>query len=128
MVHGDAIGLKLPPRVAPVQAVIVPIPGRVGARVAETVARAEALLAPVARVQTDRRDDRHTGREVPRVGAQGRADPGRDRPARRDAGQAVLVRRDTGEKRPVPLEGLAMAVEALLARSRRRCSSWRDAR
>ncbi len=114
MVHGDAAGLKMPPRVAPIQAVIVPILGRDGAAVEQAVARAEACLAPVTRVRTDRRDDRTPGakfHEWERKGVPVRVEIG---PRDADAGQAVLVRRDTGGKRPVPLEGLATAVEALL--------------
>ena len=117
MVHGDAIGLKLPPRVAPIQAVIVPIPGKgpVMAEVAETVARAETALAPSVRVRVDRRDDRTPGakfHEWERKGVPVRVEIG---PRDAAAGQAILVRRDTGEKRPVPLGGLAAAVEALLS-------------
>lgn len=114
MVHGDAAGLKLPPRVAPIQAVIVPIRGRDGAAVEQAVARAEACLAPVARVRVDRRDDRTPGakfHEWERKGVPVRVEIG---PRDAAAGQAVLARRDTGEKRPVPLAGLATAVEALL--------------
>jgi prolyl-tRNA synthetase len=114
MVHGDAAGLKLPPRVAPIQAVITPIPGRDGSGVEEAVARAEAMLGPSVRVRVDRRDDRTPGakfHEWERKGVPLRIEIG---PRDAAAGQAVLARRDTGEKRAVPLEGLAPAVEALL--------------
>lgn len=114
MVHGDAAGLKLPPRVAPIQAVIVPILGRDASGVEAAVAQAEALLAPVARTRTDRRDDRTPGakfHEWERKGVPIRVEIG---PRDAAANQATLVRRDTGEKRAVPLNGLAEAVADLL--------------
>ncbi|MEA2586953.1 MAG: prolyl-tRNA synthetase, partial [Thermomicrobiales bacterium] len=57
MVHGDDAGLKLPPVVAPVQVVVVPIWRKRGdlAQIEETVARIQERLAPVARVRVDRR-------------------------------------------------------------------------
>ena len=58
MVHGDEKGLKLPPRVAPVQVVIVPIWRTDDERTAveAAITRTEAQLAPVARVRVDRRE------------------------------------------------------------------------
>lgn len=63
MVHGDDAGLKLPPLVAPVQAVVIPIwrtPDEM-VRVEEAVTRVQERLAPVARVRVDWREDRTPG-------------------------------------------------------------------
>jgi prolyl-tRNA synthetase len=59
MVHGDDAGLQLPPRVAPIQVVIVPIwrsPEEL-ARVETAVDRITAHLAPSTRLRVDWRDD-----------------------------------------------------------------------
>jgi prolyl-tRNA synthetase len=63
MVHGDDAGLKLPPVVAPVQVIVIPI-WRTDAdlaTVAEAVERITERLAPVVRVRVDWRDDRTPG-------------------------------------------------------------------
>ena len=63
MVHGDDAGLKLPPVVAPVQVIVIPIWRTDGelAAVEEAVERIVERLAPVARVRVDWRDDRTPG-------------------------------------------------------------------
>jgi prolyl-tRNA synthetase len=116
MIHGDATGLKLPPRVAPIQVVVVPIQGRDGdlARIEGAVARIEALLAPVARIRVDRRDDRTPGykfNEWELKGVPLRVEVG---PRDVAAEQAVVVRRDTREKQAVSLAQLPAVVEQLL--------------
>jgi prolyl-tRNA synthetase len=116
MVHGDDGGLKLPPPVAPVQVIVVPI-WRAGdelRRVEEAVARIEERLAPVARVRVDWRDDRSAGYKFNDWEVKGvplRAEIG---PREVAADRAVLVRRDTREKQTVPVANLAATVEALL--------------
>lgn len=63
MVHGDERGLKLPPRIAPVQAVIVPILGKKGVAT-EVLSAARAIhddLAGSIRIRVDERDDRSPG-------------------------------------------------------------------
>jgi prolyl-tRNA synthetase len=112
MVHGDERGLKLPPKVAPIQAVIVPILGR--ANPDDVLAKAKELrdaLAPTIRVRLDDRDDRSPGFKFNHWELKGV--PIRIELGPRDiaAGQAVFAIRDTGEKRTVPLEGLADAIE-----------------
>ena len=112
MVHGDDNGLVMPPRVAPVQAVIVPIaqhkPG-----VLEKAGELRDRLAERFRVKLDDSDNspgwkfaQHEMRGVPI-----RVEIG---PKDLENGQCVLVRRDTGEKRSVPLDGLEDQVAALL--------------
>jgi prolyl-tRNA synthetase len=116
MVHGDDAGLKLPPVVAPIQAVIVPIwrKGDELAPIEEAVARIQERLAPVARVRVDWRDDRTAGykfNEWELKGVPVRVEVG---PRDVAADQVVLVRRDTREKQVVPVADLAPTVEALL--------------
>jgi len=116
MVHGDDAGLILPPNVAPVQAVIVPIPGRGGedGGVAEAVNAAERALRRQFRVEVDR-SDRSPGwkfNEWEMRGVPLRIEIG---PRDVRSGQAVLVRRDSREKSSAPLDGLVAAVEARLA-------------
>ncbi|MGC4107682.1 MAG: proline--tRNA ligase [Thermomicrobiales bacterium] len=116
MVHGDERGLKLPPKVAPVQVVIVPILGRNGGT--EILDRAHALAAELRatgiRVTVDDRDDRSPGFKFNHWELKGV--PVRIELGPRDlaADQAVMVPRDTGEKTTVPLAGLADAVTAEL--------------
>lgn len=116
MVHGDDAGLKLPPTVAPVQVIIIPIWRQQDdlQGVEQAVARITARLAPVARVRVDWRDDRTPGfkfndwelKGVPLRLEVGPRDVATD--------QAVIVRRDTREKRIVPLEHVAPTVASLL--------------
>jgi prolyl-tRNA synthetase len=97
MVHGDDAGLKLPPRVAPVQAVVIPIWR--GETEKETVTRAvgrvEERLAPVARLRVDWREERTPGfkfNEWELKGAPLRLEVG---PRDVAADQVTIVRRDT---------------------------------
>jgi prolyl-tRNA synthetase len=117
MVHGDAGGLKLPPAVAPVQAVVVPIwrtPEEL-AVVEETIARVTDRVAPVARLRVDWWEDRTPGFKFTAWEVKGV--PLRIEVGPRDvaAGRVTLVRRDTRQKTAVPLDTLAATVEALLA-------------
>jgi prolyl-tRNA synthetase len=116
MVHGDDAGLKLPPVVAPVQVIVIPIWRTDGelATVEEAVERMTERLAPVARVRVDWRDDRTPGykfNEWELKGAPIRLEIG---PRDVVADQAILVRRDTREKQPVPISTLGPVIEALL--------------
>jgi len=117
MVHGDDAGLKLPPKVAPIQVIVVPIWRKSDdARAIEAaVDRITALLALVARVKVDWRDDRTAGYKFNDWELKGV--PLRLEVGPRDVAneQAVLVRRDTREKLTVPLANLAPTVERLLA-------------
>jgi prolyl-tRNA synthetase len=116
MVHGDDAGLKLPPKVAPVQVIVVPILRGNGhtAEIEAAVARVKERLAPVARVRVDWREDRTPGykfNEWELKGVPLRLEVG---PRDVAADQCVLVRRDTREKRAVPLTTLAPVVADLL--------------
>ncbi len=119
MTHGDDSGLILPPRVAPHQVVIVPIPPRKGdwnEAVLPKAREVRALLSGAGvRVHLDDRDTQQPGfkysdwemRGVPIRLELGPKDIEKD--------QCVLVRRDTREKAFVPLAGLAARVPELLA-------------
>ncbi|MGH2557541.1 MAG: proline--tRNA ligase [Thermomicrobiales bacterium] len=116
MVHGDDAGLKLPPKVAPVQVIVVPIlRGQAGnAEIEAAVARIQERLAPVARVRVDWRGDRTPGfkfNEWELKGVPLRLEIG---PRDVAADQCVVVRRDTREKLTVPLANLATVVAELL--------------
>ena len=116
MVHGDDAGLKLPPRVAPIQAVIVPIWRKEHERelVDAFVERVAAALQPDVRIFVDRRDDKTPGWKFNEWELRGV--PVRIEVGPRDVQneQVVAVRRDTREKTPVPLGELRETVAELL--------------
>ena len=117
MVHGDERGLKLPPRVAPIQAIVVPILGRKGNAEAVLAAANQIRddLADVIRIRVDDRDDRSPGFKFNHWELRGvpiRIEIG---PRDLEAGQAVLALRDTGEKITVPLATLPEVLPGLLA-------------
>jgi prolyl-tRNA synthetase len=116
MTHGDDGGLILPPRVAPYQVVIVPIP-RGNWR--ETVLpRAQAirddLVARGVRVMLDDRDTQTPGwkyNEWELRGVPLRLEIG---PKDIEKSQVMLARRDTREKSSAAMEGLAAHVIGVL--------------
>ena len=147
MTHGDESGLVLPPRVAPYQVVIVPIPPRKGDWNEAVLPRTREVLATLRasgiRAHLDDRDTQQPGfkyadwemRGVPLRLELGPKDIEKD--------QCVLVRRDTREKAFVPLAGAAARIRELLdqiqkdllARARKfvadnttRVSSWDEFR
>lgn len=118
MSHSDDNGLVVPPKLAPVQVVIVPIyrtdeeHARISARVAELE---KELSQRGIRVKFDNRDTQRPGwkfaehelRGVPlRIGIG---------PKDLDSNTVELARRDTLTKGSVPQEGLAEHIEQLLA-------------
>ena len=116
MTHGDDSGLMLPPRIAPHQVVIVPIP-RGGWR--ETVLpHAERIRGELedrgVRVRLDDREEHSPGWKYAEWEMRGvplRLEIG---PRDVERGQVVLVRRDTREKTAVPMDGLPGRVDELL--------------
>ncbi|MGZ4399089.1 MAG: proline--tRNA ligase [Gaiellaceae bacterium] len=116
MAHGDDGGLRLPPRVAPQQVVIVPIFREEDrAELSEAAAAlAGELRAAGIRVRVDDRPDHRPGfkfNEWELKGVPVRVEIG----ARDLAAEAVTVaRRDTGDKRQVPLARAAAEIGELL--------------
>jgi prolyl-tRNA synthetase len=118
MTHGDDSGLVVPPRVAPHQVVIVPIPPRKGDVNEIVLPRAREVMAALRaggiRTHLDDRDTQLPGfkyadwemRGVPVRLEIGIKDIEKD--------QVVLVRRDTREKLFVPVAGLAARLSELL--------------
>jgi len=116
MSHGDDSGLRIPPRVAPIQVVIVPI----------SVGDWKESVIPLARTIEKRLLD--TGLRV-KLDAREEFTPGwkfadwemRGVPLRLEIGprdikqnQAIAVRRDLGTKQPVGLDGLENKLSGLL--------------
>jgi prolyl-tRNA synthetase len=113
MAHGDDAGLRLPPRIAPVQVVVVLVKGEDGAGEVATRLTAELRAAGV-RVELDDRTDTSFGRRA--VDWELKGVPVRIEVGPRDvaAGQVTLVRRDTASKEAADLVGVAAAVPGLL--------------
>jgi prolyl-tRNA synthetase len=117
MAHGDDRGLRLPPRVAPQQVVIVPI-FREDERadvLHAAAALADELRAAGARVRVDDRPEHRPGfkfNEWELKGAPLRVEIG----GRDLAAAAVTVaRRDTGDKQQIPVRGAAVAIDEMLS-------------
>ncbi|BDR91942.1 proline--tRNA ligase [Vulcanisaeta souniana JCM 11219] len=127
-IHGDDKGLALPPNVAPIQVVIVPImyKGSEEAILRETKAIQEELIASSVRVKVDDRIDRTPGWKYnywEMMGVPLRIEIG---PKDIENRQVVLARRDTLEKYVVPRNELIESVRELLRRINDdlRESSW----
>ncbi|MFA9381432.1 MAG: proline--tRNA ligase [Acetanaerobacterium sp.] len=112
MTHGDDNGLVLPPDIAPIQVIIIPV-----AQHKEGVLdKARALLdrlKPVCRVKIDDSDNSPGWKyaEYEMKGVPLRLEIG---PKDIEKGQCVLVRRDTREKYFVPLDELETKIPELL--------------
>ncbi|MFD7231194.1 proline--tRNA ligase [Streptomyces sp. NPDC059881] len=113
MSHGDDSGLRVPPRLAPVQAVVLAIKGdeAVLAKVRET---GDRLKAAGIRVQVDDRTDTPFGRRA--VDWELKGVPVRIEIGPRDleSGTAMLARRIPGGKEPVALDALAGLLPTVL--------------
>ena len=113
MVHGDDSGLKLPPRIAPVQVMVIPIQQRKEG----VLEKSEELLAVLkeAGIRAKLDDsDKSPGWKFSEQEMRGiplRVEIG---PKDIENNQAVLVRRDTREKVVVSLENLAAKANELL--------------
>ena len=112
MVHGDNNGLVLPPKVAPVQIMIIPIMQKKEG-VLEKAEELRKRLAKVARVKVDD-SDKSPGWKFAEQEMRGiplRVEIG---PKDIEAGKCVICRRDNGEKLEVALEELEDTAERLL--------------
>jgi len=117
MTHGDDGGLILPPRIAPYQVVIIPIPRGNWKETIVPKAREirDQLVARGVRVTIDDRDSQTPGwkyNEWELRGVPVRMEIG---PKDLEKSQVVLARRDTRGKSFVPMDGLAAKVEEMLA-------------
>ncbi len=111
MVHGDDKGLVLPPRIAPIHVAIVPIIfDKDKKKVFSECEKVKKRLEGDYTVHFDDRDSYSAGwkfNEWELKGVPIRLEIGPKDVAKK---QAVMVRRDTGEKRPVKLSGIEQAV------------------
>ena len=114
MTHGDERGLVLPPVVAPLQCVIVPIAARKGGVVEACEALKANLEGAGIRVTFDNSDNSPGWKfnEWEMKGVPLRIELG---PRDIEAGKMICARRDTCEKQELPLENAAETVKALLA-------------
>ncbi len=114
MTHGDDRGLKLPPKVAPIQVVILPIAQhKPGVLEAANALKAQLENAGL-RVELDDRDNFSAGwkfNEWEMKGVPVRLELG---PRDIENGVAAFMRRDTLEKGSMQLENIADQVNALL--------------
>ncbi|MGI6004281.1 MAG: proline--tRNA ligase [Christensenellales bacterium] len=114
MVHGDDRGLALPPKIAPIQAVILPIAMHREGVLEAAGKLADTLKAAGVRVHVDDREGQTAGwkfNEWEMRGVPVRIEIG---PRDIEAGQVVAVRRDTMEKMTLPIEGIDKSVRDLL--------------
>ncbi|MFA6523688.1 MAG: proline--tRNA ligase [Candidatus Peribacteraceae bacterium] len=118
VVHGDAKGLRLPPPLAPIQAVIVPIykSDEEKAAVLKAAGTLQESLKATIRIRLDDRAEKSPGFKFNEWEVKGvpiRLELG---PKDLEKKQVMVVRRDTGEKTPMPLASCTPeAMTALLA-------------
>ena len=113
MTHGDNNGLVLPPKIAPVQIVVIPIAMHKEGVLEKAREVAAQLRAAGLRVKIDESEQSPGWKfaEYEMKGVPLRLELG---PKDIEQNQCVLVRRDNAEKSFVSLDGLADTVEALL--------------
>ena len=125
MTHGDDKGLRVPPRLAPIELVIVPIwrSDEERARVLEAAERVQRALGERERRERNPLRVHLDAREGMKPGAKYYEWELKGIPLRMELGprdlaanQAVLARRDTGEKKTVSLDAVGEEVEELLVR------------
>jgi prolyl-tRNA synthetase len=116
MAHGDNAGLRLPPRLAPLQVVVLAVRTEDGAGEAATAMAAD-LRAAGFRVELDMRTDLTFGRRV--VGWELKGIPVRVEVGPRDLAQGtvVLSRRDNASKETVRLQDAVAEVGRVLEAS-----------
>ena len=111
MVHGDNSGLVLPPRIAPTQVMIIPIQQRKEGVLEKAFELKEVLSDYRVKVDDSDKSPGWKFSEQEMRGIPLRVEIG---PKDMEAGQAVVVRRDTGEKYTVALSELKERVGELL--------------
>lgn len=113
MAHGDQRGLVLPPRVAPIQAIIIPVAAHKGGVIEKAKEVEELLLNAGLRAETDTREMSPGWKfnEWEMKGVPVRIEIG---PRDIENGVAAVMRRDTLEKKEVPLENIDKTIPELL--------------
>ena len=113
MTHGDDSGLVLPPRIAPVQAIVIPV----AQHKEGVIDAAQGLLARLqaagirSRIDVSEQSPGWKFAEYEMRGVPLRVEIG---PKDMEKGQCCIARRDTGEKTFVPLAELEETVKSLL--------------
>ncbi len=113
MAHGDDSGLVLPPRIAPIQVAVIPIMQKKEGVLEKAFAVKEQLLKAGLRTKIDD-SDKNPGWKFAEQEMRGipvRVEMG---PRDIEAGQAIVVRRDTREKITVAIEELAGKIKDIL--------------
>ncbi len=113
MTHGDERGLKLPPKIAPIQVVIVPF-AQHKEGVVDKAKELEKLLKEDFRVELDIREEQSPGFKCNHWELRGvpvRLEIG---PKDIEKNECVLFRRDTFEKKSVKLENVKEEIKNLL--------------
>ncbi|MHB1503678.1 MAG: proline--tRNA ligase [Acidimicrobiales bacterium] len=113
MAHGDDAGLRLPPKISPIQVVVLAVKDD-PSTLEQTTSITAALRAGGIRAESDQRVDTSFGRRA--VSWELKGVPVRIEVGPRDLerGEAVLCRRDTGTKVPIALAGVVTAVSESL--------------
>ncbi len=113
MTHGDNNGLVLPPKVAPIQVVVIPVAQHKEGVIEANKAVVERLKAAGFRVKLDDSDNSPGWKfaEYEMKGVPLRLELG---PKDMEKNQCVLVRRDSGEKAFVSLDGIEDTVAKAL--------------
>ena len=112
MVHGDNSGLVVPPKIAPIQVIIIPV-AQHKAGVLEKAAELKKRIAKIARVKMDDTDKMPGWKfaEYEMKGVPIRLEVG---PKDIEKNQVVLVRRDNGEKIIVKMDEIETKIPELL--------------
>ena len=114
MAHSDDTGLVLPPKIAPTQAVIVPISRDLDDEVMKEARKLKSALSANFKVKIDERLHLRPGEKYfdwEKKGVPIRIEIG---PKELEIDSAILVRRDTGEKTTVKIENIEKEVSELL--------------
>ena len=113
MTHGDNNGLVLPPKIAPVQVIVLPVAMHKAGVLEKASELKDRLVKAGLRVKLDDSDNSMGWKcaQYEMKGVPVRVEIG---PRDIEAGQCVLVRRNDGEKTVVPLENLEAAVSEQL--------------
>jgi prolyl-tRNA synthetase len=113
MAHGDDNGLRLPPRLAPIQVVVIPV--KTDASVLDACRAIASDLKKVGvRVFVDESDNESMGSKINTWELKGvpvRLEVG---PKELEKGSVTAVRRDTGEKKAYDANGLVKLIPELL--------------